>query len=132
MVNLDHIFGVYQKVLSIREERLSFISANIANQDTPGFKARDIDFKAAVRSAASSNNSQLALKQPAQGGLTGFGAQDNYPVKYRIPSADSLDGNSVDGDLEKVALMNNVVGYNSTLAFIQSRKAELMQVIKGE
>lgn len=132
MVNLDQIFGTYQKVLAVREEKLSFISSNIANQDTPGFKARDVDFKAAVRSAESANYAHLSLNQPAHGGMPGFGDQDKYPVKYRVPSTDSLDGNTVDGDLEKVAFMQNVVGYNSTLAFIQSRKVALMSVIKGE
>jgi flagellar basal-body rod protein FlgB len=134
MIQLDGVFGLYQKALSIREEKLNLISSNIANQDTPGFKARDIDFKQVIRSVDSSSTSyaQLPLKQSAKGGLSGFGTQEAYPIKYRVPSSTSLDGNTVGESTEKVAFMNNVVRYNSTLAFIEAKKAAFMQVIKGE
>lgn len=133
MIDLQNIFGIYQKALSVREEKLDLISSNIANQDTPGYKARDIDFKEVMRSSASDNYAPLSLKQPAQGGgIAGFGTQEPYPVKYRIPTSDSVDGNTVGQSSERVAFMDNVIRYNSTLAFIESKKAALMQVIKGE
>lgn len=132
MIQLNGVFGLYQKALSIREEKLDLISSNIANQDTPGFKARDIDFKQVIRSVDSTSYAQLPLKQPAKGGLSGFGTQEAYPIKYRVPSINSLDGNTVGESTEKVAFMNNVVRYNSTLAFIEAKKAAFMQVIKGE
>ncbi len=131
MIDLQNIFGVYQKALSVREEKLDLISSNIANQDTPGYKARDIDFKEVMRSSASDTYAPLALKQPNSGGIAGFGTQEPYPVKYRVPTNDSIDGNTVGQSSEKVAFMNNVVRYNSTLAFIEAKKWALMQVIKG-
>lgn len=131
MVQLENAFGLYQKAISIREEKLDLISSNIANQDTPGYKARDISFKQAIQSADPAYG-ELQLNKPAEGGMSGLGPKNTYSVKYRVPTMSSLDGNTVSQSVEKIAFMKNVVRYNSTLAFIEARKAAFMEVIKGE
>lgn len=124
MINLDSIFNLYQSALNIREEKLSLISSNIVNQDTPGYKAKDIDFKSELRNALSSNQQDLSPNGSSAN------LAHSYHIKYRRPLAESADGNTVDSSMEKVAFMDNVVRYNSTLAFIHSKKAELMEVLK--
>lgn len=133
MVQLDGIFGLYQQALSVREEKLNLISSNIINQDTPGYKARDIDFKEVMRNEKASYDAPLPMQMPQEGsGLQGIGGDEHYPIKYRVPMNDSLDGNTANESAEKIAFMSNVVHYSSTLAFIAAKKAALMKVIKGE
>ena len=132
MIEFQNVMSLYQRAVSVEEDKLGLITSNIANQDTPGYKARDISFKRVMHTASNDFNN-LQLKQPSNGrGMSGFGPTENYPVQYRVPTTDSLDGNTVDASQEKLAFMKNVVHYNSTMAFIQSEKTAFMQVIKGE
>lgn len=132
MIEFQNMMSIYQKAISVEENKLGLISSNIANQDTPNYKARDINFKKVMHST-SNDFQNLQLKQPSNGrGMSGFGPSENYPIQYRVPIMDSLDGNTVDPAEEKLAFMKNVVHYNSTMAFIESEKSALMQAIKGE
>lgn len=132
MIGWQNIFGLYDKALGLREEKISLISSNLANEDTPGYKAKDINFKAIMDSSSASVDEPLALTKNASVDFSGGEDNTKYPIQYRVPMSPSADGNTVNPHYEKTAFMDNVVRYNSTLAFIQSRKAALIQVIKGE
>ncbi|MBI0475948.1 flagellar basal body rod protein FlgB [Sphingomonas sp. MA1305] len=112
----DTLFGVHGAALEVRSQRMGVLASNIANASTPGFKARDIDFKAALASAESDNDAQ------------GIGAA----TKYRVPLQTSMDGNTVELSQEQTAFAENAVQYQTTLSFLNGRIGQITRALKGE
>jgi flagellar basal-body rod protein FlgB len=150
--SLDNYLGIHPQALQLEAKRNELLAANLANVDTPNYKARDIDFKAALSAASGESNaassggsSALTLRNTessaagtaAAGGVsaTGTGASDgdidSSTVKYRVPMASALDGNTVDEQLEQSAFAENSVRYQASLQFINSALRDLMTAITG-
>jgi flagellar basal-body rod protein FlgB len=114
---------------------MEILADNLANADTPNYKARDIDFKTALAQAGSPDAS-LPLTTTSAGHLGGTSATGDVDlsgaVKYRVPLAPSLDGNTVDAQLEQAAFADNTVRYQATLTFITSKLKSLMTAITGQ
>lgn len=130
---LDSEFAPLQVALNLRAERQQLLSANIANANTPGYKAVDLEFSAAYQAAMSGQGGGLALRTdntrqiPAGSGTTpgaGF-------VAYETGSATRLDQNSVDMNREQAAFQKNSVQYESDLTFLTSRIRLLSSAITG-
>jgi len=111
------LFGIHAAALELRSQRMGMISSNIANAATPNYKARDIDFGA-------------ALKASEAGGDTDAAAAKS--VLYRVPVMPSLDGNTVELQNEQLAFSENAVGYSATLEFIRNRVDTVTRAIRGE
>lgn len=120
--------GIHEDALKVWTARTRLLAANIANADTPGFLARDVDFKA-VLSRAAGQSGTLGLSSTDARHLPSGGVHDH--VRYRIPSQPALDGNSVDLQQEQGAFAENAVHYQATLQFIQNRLRSLQQAITG-
>jgi flagellar basal-body rod protein FlgB len=145
-LNLDSYLGVHAQALTLEAQRTELLAANLANADTPNYKARDIDFKAALAAAggnsasASGSGSSLAMSTTngahlgasAVSGADGSNAAIDANLKYRVPMAPSLDGNTVDTQLEQAAFAENSVRYQATLTFLNARLKELMTAIVGQ
>jgi flagellar basal-body rod protein FlgB len=131
-VKLDTYLGVHATALTLRSQRTELLAANLANADTPGYRARDIDFKAALAAAGGSRGDlHLATTRAAHmGGASG--AESSPELKYRVPLAPSLDGNTVDAQLEQAAFAQNTVRYQATLSFLSSKFRGLMTAITGQ
>jgi flagellar basal-body rod protein FlgB len=134
--SIDNYLGVHAAALKLRSQRTEVLAANLANADTPGYRARDIDFKHAL-AAASGQGSQGSGVHLAttRAGHIGTGAADGSPapeLKYRVPLAPALDGNTVDGQLEQAAFAENTVRYQATLSFVSSKFRALMTAITGQ
>ena len=135
--NLDSYLGVHAKALGLRETRTQLLARNLANADTPGFKARDLDFSAALASAEGQH--PAGTLRATQAGHIGTaetaalepGSTEAF-LKYRTPLAPSLDGNTVDAQLEQAAFADNAVRYQATLSFLSSKFRSLMTAITGE
>lgn len=134
-LSLNTYLGVQPEALQLQSRRMEVIADNLANVDTPGYKARDIDFQAALAAATGAaagaqSPVTLAATQPDDigGGGSGAGAVE---LKYRVPLAPSLDGNTVDSEIEKADFAKTAVRYQATLAFISNRLANLMTAITG-
>lgn len=112
-LNLDAYIGVHAAALKVRGERTELLAKNLANADTPGYKAQDIDFRAALARSGKS------AEAPPQ-------------LKYRVPLAPSLDGNTVDVQLEQAAFAENAVRFQATLSFLSARFRGLMTAITGQ
>ena len=110
----DSLFGVHGAALAVRSQRMGVLASNIANASTPGFKARDIDFRAALQSL--------------EGGQDGIGAA----TKYRVPVQTSMDGNTVELNAEQTAFAENAVQYQTTLSFLNGRIGQITRALKGE
>lgn len=129
-INLDSYLGNLANALELRGRRAELLASNMANADTPNYKARDFDFQAALGQA---QGQQLAMRATAKGHInpaSAGGAQPN--PQYRIPSQPALDGNTVDVQLEKSAFTENAVQYQATLSFLDSRIKGLKSALRGE
>jgi flagellar basal-body rod protein FlgB len=113
----DTLFGVHGAALEVRSQRMGVLASNIANASTPGFKAKDIDFKSAL--------ANLEGGSSIDQGVTAA-------TKYRMPSQPSLDGNTVELSSEQTAFAENAVQYQTTLSFLNGRIAQITRALKGE
>ena len=111
----DTLFGVHGAALEVRSQRMGLLASNIANASTPGFKAKDLDFQAALGVAEARGGADLS---PA--------------VRYRMPSGPSLDGNTVELNAEQTAFAENAVQYQTTLSFLNGRISQITRALKGE
>lgn len=135
MLDLDAQIGVHADALRLRSQRAELIANNLANADTPQFKARDVDFRAALNAAGYADAGGGLALSTTQGrhvaGPGGNGGPDGA-LRYRTPLAPALDGNTVDVQVEQAAFAENAVRYQATLTFINSRLRSLMTAITGQ
>ena len=111
----DALFGVHGAALAVRSQRMGLLASNIANASTPGFKAKDIDFAEAMHSAT---------------GALASGIQ--AATRYRVPTQQSMDGNTVELSTEQTAFAENAVAYQTTLSFLNGRIGQITRALKGE
>lgn len=132
---LDNAFRFQQQAISLRAQRQEVLSANIANADTPGYKARDFDFASSLREAVGASrvprlpdtslNLTAAGHIPATARGTGQAA-----LLYRQPWQPSLDGNTVDMDAERVAFAENTVRYQGSLTLLSQRIKSMLAAVQ--
>jgi flagellar basal-body rod protein FlgB len=131
-LNLDSYLGVHPDALKLQSKRTEIIADNLANSDTPGYKARDIDFRAAMASAANAG-ATVKLATTNAGHLSiDPNTEASANLKYRTPLAPSLDGNTVDAQQEQAAFAENTVRYQATLTFLSASFKSLMTAITGQ
>lgn len=133
-ISLDKTFGMQAAALKLRGERHQVLSQNLANADTPNYKARDFDFQSALRAAENSQSGQrLAMSTTHPGHVQGS-AGDVSPVElqYRQPLSPSLDGNTVESHVEQARFAENAVSYQANLTFLGDRITGLIGAIRGE
>lgn len=116
--SIDNLFGMHTGALALWQRRTEVLASNLANADTPGYLARDIDFRKAL--AASGADGQLPLAAPTAGQIDP-GAQAATTLAYRVPTQPSMDGNTVDAQQEQAAFAANGVHYQASLAFITAQ-----------
>ena len=126
--SIDQLFGVHAQALQLRARRGELIASNLANADTPNYKARDLDFRRALDNVESASAMQATHAAHIARSGSGAGVQ----TLYRVPTQSSLDGNTVDTQLEKAKFSENAVRYQTTLRFLNSKISGLMKAIKGE
>ncbi|MCK0129443.1 flagellar basal body rod protein FlgB [Erythrobacter sp. F6033] len=117
----EQIFGIHGAALELRSKRMGVLASNIANAATPGYKARDIDFAAALNARLSAGNDGR-----------NSGADDMAHMVYKVPTMASLDGNTVELGREQVAFAENAMAYSATLSFVQGKVNMLTRALKGE
>lgn len=123
---LNNHFGFQQTALALRQERQEVLAANIANADTPNYKARDFDFSKALENAMGSGTkptvgpTHLTLTAARHIPGAAFPLPDNN-LLYRQPLQPSLDGNTVDMDVERMAFAENTMQYQTSLSLISQR-----------
>ncbi|MGR9014134.1 MAG: flagellar basal body rod protein FlgB [Gammaproteobacteria bacterium] len=129
-INFDTALGIEPKALAFREKRSEILAANLANADTPNFKARDLDFKSVLKQSVASG---VSMERTHAGHITPpqqqvFGAN----LMYRNPSQVSLDGNTVEAHVEQAKYAENAVQYQASLQFINGKFSGLMAALRGQ
>jgi flagellar basal-body rod protein FlgB len=130
----DHI-GFHRSAMNLRSYRQELLASNIANADTPNYKARDIDFKSALGAALSGRNEgDLALRRTQGGHLPGLAGPNAYgaAVRYRSEYQGAVDGNTVNMDIERAAFAENAMQFEAILTFINGRFKTLASAIQGQ
>ncbi len=126
-------FSFYQKAIDLRQQRQEVLAANIANADTPNYKARDFDFSSALRDAMGEGmrlpDTQLALTSTRHIPAKAV-SPDPAELLYRQPLQPSLDGNTVDMDVERVQFADNTMRYQTDIAVVSSRIKSLMSALQ--
>lgn len=114
----------WEKSLSIYAKRLELIASNIANADTPNYKARDLDFKAAL---------SQAMQAEAQTGPRSRSPlpNDPFPVLYRVPIQASADNNTVDMDVERAAFADASIRYQLSVEQVSHEYKEMNELLKS-
>lgn len=130
---LDRAFSPLQQALDLRAFRQQLLAANIANADTPGYKATDLNFSSALQAAVSGQPDGLALKtdQAGQQQAPGAGQPAAGFVGYQHGNTERLDGNTVDMNREQMAFARNSVQYEADLNFLTQRIKTLGSAITG-
>lgn len=128
-INFDRALGSHERVLYRLSERTGVLASNLANADTPGYKARDLDFKTALngvrdtRLALSANNSRHLQASDAK--------SPGGELLYRVPNHAALDGNTVEVEMEQAAFAENSVRYQATLQFLRGRFQQMRTALGG-
>jgi flagellar basal-body rod protein FlgB len=135
-LSIDSYLGVQQDALNVQSKRMEVLAKNLANADTPNYKAQDIDFRAALAQAGSAGAS-LPMASTTSGQSIGTSTQDgnvdlSSALKYRTPLSPSLDGNTVDVQMEQAKFAENTVRYQATLTFLTGSLKDLMTAITGQ
>ena len=119
----------HEQALKFRALRNQVLSSNIANADTPNYKARDLDFGSAL---AAARQGMLDLKQTSELHAKAWAtSQHGGKLMYRVPMQPSLDGNTVETDVEQAAFAENALQYRASLAFVDGQIRTLRFAIKG-
>ncbi|WP_076410881.1 flagellar basal body rod protein FlgB [Shewanella sp. UCD-KL12] len=130
-INFDKALGVHQYTLGIRSQRAEVISSNIANADTPHYKARDVDFDKALQSARSRQGGLAMSQSDSRHFDLQALSQQNYG--YRVPSQpDTGDGNTVDMQKEQSEFMQNALEYQMSLGFLDGKFSGLKKALRGD
>jgi flagellar basal-body rod protein FlgB len=129
-LNLDSALGIHPQALAVRSRKAELLASNMANADTPNYKARDVDFRQALAKAANKDDLPMATSHSSH---LGQGSDfDLGDIQYRIPLHPSLDGNTVETQVEKSEFMDNAIRYQASLRFMTGRVKGIVAAIKEE
>lgn len=117
-INFKEALGVHADTLALRAERTKVLAANIANESTPGYTARDVDFGAMLQERIDSENGELSL--------------GDGEALYRVPFHPSADGNTVEIGVEQAAFSQNASDFQTSLTFINMQLRGLAKAINGQ
>lgn len=130
---LDNMVQFHQTALSLRAARQEMLASNIANADTPNYKARDIDFASALRTALGNTTEAAPMARTSPQHLDGNTGQSimGAPVMYRKPVQPSADGNTVDMDVERAQFADNALRYEASVRFVSEQLKGMLTAIQG-
>ena len=134
MINrLGDSLDFQSQALTLRSERQRLLASNIANADTPGYVASDMDFASALREATGTALAGTPALQALRNRLAALpgGSSVETHLRYAAPSQSNLDGNSVDMDRERASFADNTVKYEATLRFINSQVRTMLDAMKS-
>lgn len=123
-ISMDEALGVHQYALGVRAERSRILASNLANIETPNFKAKDIDFKDALK--------RIDHTLRAEGTVDSQRLDLSSSMKYRIPMQPSLDGNTSELHIEQTAFSANAMDFQTSLTFLKMKFSGLRTAIEGK
>lgn len=133
-ITFKDALGIHEQALTVREKRAEVLANNLANADTPNFKARDLDFAALLKGQLSmAGREGMGLNRTASAHQSGIASEDDIPgMVYRVPLQPSLDGNTVDEQVEQAAYARNALEFQASFTMLNRRFKGLISALKGE
>ncbi len=131
--SIDAMFQFQQAALNLRAARQELMASNIANADTPNYKAKDIDFASALQGALSGSGQKMPVAVTSPGHLAGATGESvmGAPVQYVNPLQPSADGNTVDMDVQRSQFADNALHYEASLTFISNDVKNVLAALQG-
>ena len=129
MPSFTDAFGIHAEALVVRARRAELLATNLANADTPGYRARDLDFNA-VFNAEQGATAALRVTDPRH--LGGADGSYSYAERYREPRQASLDQNTVDAQAERAAFLDNAIRYQASVTLLNGRIKGLISALRGD
>lgn len=133
-ISFDKALGIHEQALGFRAQRAEVLANNIANADTPNYKARDLDFSAVLAAQSDkTKNGTFALNTTNSRHIEaeGLGGTDGT-LLYRTPSQPSLDQNTVDAQVEQSNYAQNAVGFQASFTLLNNKFKGLVSALRGE
>lgn len=128
-ISLDKLTSLHHRAVNVRQDRMELIAGNLANQNTPGYKARDINFQEAMKSA--SYNQRMHLNRTSESHIKAQMQADNM-VDFRLPTQpDTGDGNTVEAQIERNIFLDNGLRYQASLQFLDGKFKGMKKAISG-
>ncbi len=133
MADISSHVSVYSKALDLRTQRHQVLASNVANADTPNYKARDFDFSSAMANAMNGRTSEgaITLATTAKGHLSGNGDSGLAKLQFRTETQSAADGNTVDMDVERAQLADNAIQYQILTQLIGDKFKGLRSAMAG-
>jgi len=131
-IGFEAALGVHPDALTLRGKRTEVLANNLANADTPNFKARDIDFKAVLAAQTQASEHAGRLRTTHANHIEPAASMPDAELMYRNPTLPSLDGNTVDSHTEQAEFANNQVQFMASLRFLDGKFKGMTSAIKGE
>ncbi len=128
-INFERALGIHEAALQFRGQRAAVLANNLANTNTPNFKARDITFQEALKNELSNSGISLAKTNLRHIGISGSGDPE---LLYRTPEQPSIDGNTVEEHVEHAAYMKNSLEFQFSFTKLNGSFKGLIKAIKGE
>ena len=130
-ISFKNALGIHEQALVLRNQRTQVLANNIANVDTPGYKARDINFEQVLQQHADSAQ-RAGLRTTSTRHLGGNSAPVQVTLSDRVVTQPSLDGNTVDEQFENAAFAKNSLAHQASFQFLNGKFTGLMKALRGE
>ena len=129
MPSLDQALGIHPQAMKLRAYRAQVLAANLANAETPNYRARDVDFRSALSEADATTRLAATRRGHFSDAAPGFGDID---LQYREPDQASLDQNTVDVAAERARFVDNSLRYQASLRFLDGKLSGIKSALRGE
>ncbi|SEI77848.1 flagellar basal-body rod protein FlgB [Allopseudospirillum japonicum] len=130
-INFDNALGIHPQAVQVRSQRAEILANNIANADTPGFKARDLDFQGMLKGEYDKRQ-RMELARTNASHIPAAVETHDSALKFRIPNQPAVDGNTVEADIEQGKFAQNSLQYQSSFTFLNSKFKGLSRALKSE
>ncbi|MGD8176799.1 flagellar basal body rod protein FlgB [Marinimicrobium sp. ARAG 43.8] len=130
-ISFESALGVHESAFKLRARRAEILADNMANVDTPNYKAKDLDFRQAL-AVERGEQSRFSLDATHQRHLHGVSELGDAEAKYRVPNQPSVDGNTVEEHIEHAAYMKNALDFQASFTFLNGKFKGLTSALRGE
>ena len=131
-ISFSKALGLHEQALMLRNQRTALLADNIANASTPGYKARDLDFRQVLAEAGGAGGRGVDVRRTHQRHIEGTGGGSRADVLYRVPAQPSLDGNTVDEQVENAIFARHALEHQASFQFLNGKFVGLMKALRGE
>lgn len=132
-VSFDKALGIHESALKFRSERAAVLANNLANAETPNYKARDLDFAAVLEAQQGKGTQGVGMQRTHQQHFVTDSLVDQAAgLRYRVPSQPAIDGNTVDTQTEQARFAENAAQFQASFTFLNSKFKGLMTALRGD